>query len=641
MKEIKIPDRLKPENIMDTMEEMQKKEMARKKLRHRKIIAGLAAAAVLVLCIGGAWSVQQMVQQHTGKNSESETEGIQNKEIHVLSNYDILYRNHKEQKENDKQMGLAQEDILYTDTAEDSDVATSDSIQSDRSYSKTNVQTEGVDEGDIIKTDGEYIYYLNEDTEMLEIVKADGAGTELMSEVDIPKLLEEEFGFDKLSANVWIGTEMYLWEDTIILSASQSYCLYDDCIAQEFVEYDSSDSSKPYGVILLFDVSDKKQPEISGFYRYEGSLYETRMTEDILYIVTQNAIDYTSKKTIPACINGEQVPANKVWMTEEQDYFCYTCVVALNPAEQLNVMDYFVYTSGYYPELYMSQDNMYLYSEIWDADDGEQNTCLMKIAAKSGILEYQAGCKLTGYIQSQFSVDEYQGYLRLVVTDSVKDWNNLYIYDENLQLIGKIEEIAEGEDIKSARFDGETGYFVTYRQTDPLFCVDLSNPEEPQILGYLEIPGYSSYLQKVDENTLIGFGYGDNFDVKVSLFDTENPEEMVELQTIAYVGCDSDATYNHKALLYSDEKKFFGFNLDDYYTGQTEYVVLQYDNGTITEAAKLILNQEDSQYEWNVRGVYCGDYLYVLSTGKCQVYSLDGVLSGNETGEIAVIIWNS
>ena len=139
-------------------------------------------------------------------------------------------------------------------------------------------------------------------------------------------------------------------------------------------------------------------------------------------------------------------------------------------------------------------------------------------------------------------MSEYQGNLRVATTingwimkpyiSSIESYNNVYVLDDTLEIIGSIDNIAEGEEIYSVRFIDATCYLVTFEQIDPFFVIDLENPENPEILGELKIPGYSTYLHPYDENHIIGIGKEDN-NVKLSLFnviDVTNPKELSTYQ---------------------------------------------------------------------------------------------------------------
>ncbi len=185
-----------------------------------------------------------------------------------------------------------------------------------------------------------------------------------------------------------------------------------------------------------------------------------------------------------------------------------------------------------------------------------------------------------GEVLNQFSMDETDGYFRIATTDSeninAKTYSNsLYVLNENLEIVGNIENLAKGEKIYSVRFIGNRAYMVTFVETDPLFVIDLSNPESPTVLGELKIPGYSKYLHPYDETHLIGFGentttnsYGGvvTNGMKMALFDVSNPNNPKELYSldIGERGTYSTILNDHKALLFSKEKNIIAFPISIY-----------------------------------------------------------------------------
>ena len=193
-----------------------------------------------------------------------------------------------------------------------------------------------------------------------------------------------------------------------------------------------------------------------------------------------------------------------------------------------------------------------------------------------------------GYLNNSFSLNEYNGNLRVVSTytgddaNAVRDFasnitgqyyeqnwtehNALYVLDEQLKQIGKIEGLADNETIRSARFFGDIGYFVTFRQTDPLFSVDLSDPANPQILGELKVSGFSSYLHFYGENHLLGIGYeadeatGMITGLKLSMFDISDPKQVTEVNRFTIPGITwCPAIENYKSILVQPEKNLIGF----------------------------------------------------------------------------------
>lgn len=195
-----------------------------------------------------------------------------------------------------------------------------------------------------------------------------------------------------------------------------------------------------------------------------------------------------------------------------------------------------------------------------------EKTVVHKIAIDGLKIEYKTFGEVPGNTLNQFSMDEYDGTFRIATTTGnwrTESANNLYILDENLKITGSVEDLAKGERIYSTRFLGNKAYMVTFRQTDPLFVIDTSNPENPQVLGYLKVTGFSSYLHPYDENHLIGIGQeastqGRTQGVKVSLFDIsdfQNPKEMSKYVLTDGSWSYSEALNDHKAFLFDKEKE--------------------------------------------------------------------------------------
>ncbi|MDD3270151.1 MAG: beta-propeller domain-containing protein, partial [Syntrophomonadaceae bacterium] len=210
-----------------------------------------------------------------------------------------------------------------------------------------------------------------------------------------------------------------------------------------------------------------------------------------------------------------------------------------------------------------------------------EQTKLYRFALTGGKIDYSGKAEVPGRILNQFSMDEYGGYFRIATTsgevwrnDQYTSQNNLYVVDDNLTVCGKLENLAPGEQIYSTRFMGDRAYMVTFKNVDPLFVIDLKNPQKPALLGKLKIPGYSDYLHPYDENHIIGFGKesielksGDGESrpyyqgMKLALFDVSDVNHPIEMfkQTIGDRGTNSELLHNHKALLFSREKNLLAF----------------------------------------------------------------------------------
>lgn len=310
----------------------------------------------------------------------------------------------------------------------------------------------------------------------------------------------------------------------------------------------------------------------------------------------------------------------------------------------------------------MSTDSLYtavteyIYEEA-SRDDWtyEVNTTVYKFALNGATISPINNAKVPGSIISQFSMDEYNGYFRIATTTADMWWddqedsmNNLYILDGNMNQVGQVEGLAEGERIYSTRFMGDKVYMVTFKQVDPLFVIDTSNPTNPQVLGYLKIPGVSQYLHPIDENHLLGFGQdavteGDRTYLKgfkISLFDVTDPMNPIETQNeiIDGMGTYSELLYNHKALMYAPNKELMAFPIsitpeDDYMTSFMGGVVYHVNAdgfgklGMVTHITEMEL-QDDEYYYYNwdymiSRFIYIGDTLYSISEGRIQAHDIE------------------
>jgi hypothetical protein len=203
----------------------------------------------------------------------------------------------------------------------------------------------------------------------------------------------------------------------------------------------------------------------------------------------------------------------------------------------------------------------------------EPSTLFVRFTIDGLDVKFHSTFKAKGYLLNQFSMSEYDGHFRTATTSS---WgsdatNNVFIFDvesnqHRSELVGELEELAPGETLKSVRFVKDRGYLVTFVQTDPLFVLDLSDPSDPQVMGELIIPGYSTYLHPVNASHLIGFGvdtYQDRYGnirrggVKLSLFNTEDEFNPIEdyNRVLGDDGSYSDALNEHRAFQY-----WFGSN---------------------------------------------------------------------------------
>lgn len=289
-----------------------------------------------------------------------------------------------------------------------------------------------------------------------------------------------------------------------------------------------------------------------------------------------------------------------------------------------------------------------------------EKTVIHKISINNGNIEYKTNGEAPGYVLNQFSMDEYENNFRIATTTG--NWrsessNHVYILDSNLNIIGKLEDLVKGERIYSVRFIGNKGYLVTFRQIDPLFVIDLSNPSNPIVLGYLKIPGVSDYLHPYDETHVIGVGrdateQGRVQGMKLSLFDVSdvsNPKE-VSKYIIGERGTSSEALYDHKAFLFSKEKNLLVIPVSlaekEYQQNWQGAFVFNVDlnngfvlKGRITHANET-LNKTDYYYDYLSqirRSLYIDDVLYTVSSRMVKMNSLNNL---NEINKVELPVEN-
>ena len=430
-------------------------------------------------------------------------------------------------------------------------------------YSKTNIQEFGVDEADIVKTDGKYIYILRRN------------GSVTIVDAREPQALREASTIPSADPGLLSTNELYVDGDILnVIATQQSTSLEQD----GDVYYPSSICQT---VLYTYDISDRTAPKLSGTTVQDGDYRTSRKNGSFIYLFTSWYPDlgatYPESRIIPT-VNGTNLKATDFYIPESLTSSSYLLISSVNTEDPQNVLDKKALVSGTY-NFYVSPENIYIANENWNSDT--TMTDIMKFHYEDGIITGIAAGSVKGYLNNSFSLNEYNGSLRVVSTyydANYEEQNGLYIFDDTLHITGSIENLAEGETIRSARFFGDIGYFVTFRQTDPLFSVDLSDPAAPEILGELKVSGFSSYLHFYGKDLLLGMGYeadeqtGITSGVKLSMFDVSDPANVTELHRLVIPGvtwCPS--IDNYKSILIDPQKNIFGF-----FCGE-RYLVFSYD----------------------------------------------------------------
>ena len=527
-------------------------------------------------------------------------------------------------------------------------------------FSTTNNQVDGIEEGDMTVTDGQYIYTLSEN----RIIIIDAESLKVVKRLTVTK-------------NAY-PTNLMLHNHTLIVT-------YSDYVEfQQEPYYDGKSVTK----ISFYDVKDAKNPKLIRDVGQDGDMMNIRKYGNFLYVVTSRTPSYWIMSEMPnielrpsTYEDGKEklLPFDKIRVLPESNQPSYLLVSAIdvnNIANAKWTTESFLGNSG---QLYMSKNAIYIagMNQNWlrfttgiaetTLVDGavdtvmpgqENETKIYKINVDQTKITLAGEGKVKGSVLNQFSMDEHNGYFRIATTEgnawgaTATSKNHLFILDKNLKQVGAVNDLAKGERIYSARFIGDKAYLVTFKETDPLFVIDTKNPAAPKVLGELKIPGFSNYLHPIGENHLLGIGYDTEVrmeegskepivltgGMKLSLFnitDFNHPKEQQSV-VIGGRGTYSNVQYDHKALFRDPRNNYYGFPITLYQpaddqdqdrlkyegTGATIYKV---SADGIKLAAELIEKArpgeryEDS-YNTVQRILYVGDQLYTVSHSKITSY---------------------
>jgi uncharacterized secreted protein with C-terminal beta-propeller domain len=428
------------------------------------------------------------------------------------------------------------------------------------SYSTTNIQVAGVDEPDIVKTDGKYIYTVSNDfsnwQNRVYIVKADPQDPRVIAKIT-------------LDNNTYLAG-MFLSQDgnrlVIIGSQYQIYAYDVNAVPSEAVIYPYRSAVKTF--INVYDVSDKAYPILARNLTLGGSYFNSRMIGNYVYIITSESAYVLQNGDVPLPTvyletGATDIAPSNIYYTDKayysetgNNYFTYTSFIGLNILDNEQEPTNMTILMGGASTMYVSVGNIYVTYPTWNNEQGEY-TSIYRISVAQDKFTFEAKGSVAGYVLNQYSMDEYNGYFRLATTSQTNSTqNNVFVLNMNLTTVGKLENLAITERIYSARFIGDKAYLVTFRQIDPFFVLDLSNPTDPKVAGELKVPGYSSYLHPYDADHIIGLGIENNT-LKLSLFDVTNINSPTEMAKYIIPGdyTYSEALYDPKAFLFDKAKE--------------------------------------------------------------------------------------
>lgn len=594
---IEIPERLRPSAVEEQIMKRQKRE---RRKRYRYALAAAACLGILGIA---------HIQTNEGNTPRNKIISPIVEKVHksdklqMANSYEEIYQLVKGPGQR-----YGHEIALEEEAKGTPEASVENSKNTESSYSKTNTRTENVDEGDIVKTDGRYLYVVKEEGNGIGIVDTEGNKLEQITEIT----LEGEFCI----------SEIYVENSYLIILGTESEEIYPAGDAIYRTEYEYAVESVCDTKSIVYDISDKRQPKEIGECLQSGGYSTSRLNNGYLYVFSQYSVNNPEeerKEQYIPCVNEELLSLDKICMPDTESARNYTVITAIdiqNPSETTDSIG-ILSDQGL---CYASAENIYLYETIWE-EDGGRTTEIRKFSYGEGKLTGVAKTRVNGYLNDSFSIDEYNGYLRLVTT--VDRTNAVYVLDEKLEETGKIENLAKDERIYSARFMGDIGYFVTYRETEPLFSVDLSDPANPKIIGELKIPGFSEYLHPYGDGLLLGIGMEDDGNdekdrrVKLSMFDISDPSNVKEIDKIVLKDSYySTAFEDYKSVLADAEKNLIGFFT---YGERETYHIYGYDR---VHGFTCKMQETTGKYAWHVRGVYLQDTFYLIDGNQIESYRL-------------------
>lgn len=549
------------------------------------------------------------------------------------------------------------------------------SSSSSKDYSTTNIQVENVDEADITKTDGDFIYSLSDDKVVITNVQ-DPNNIKISS---------------KISISTGVPEDLILYNNKLVIISAE-------------ITSSSWYKNKYNTIVDIYNIDNKEAPIKVKNYKLFEPYYTSRCIGNRLYVISSGNLRKESDKIVAYYTEDNKqidLDLDNMFYLKNVDTDVQTLISTVdldNPTENISIQSYLIDISN----AYVSENNIYLLNQeydyngndvipisslfslkgalgLWDYENdssySNRTTYIYKFNINNdGSVKYDTKTKVSGQTINQFSIDEYDGNLRVALYDN--NGSKVVVFNKNLEKIGETSYLAKGERMYSSRFIGNKAYLVTYKTIDPLYVIDLSNPSDPTVLGELKIPGYSTYLHPYDENHLIGIGMETEEKInrnssgkvistsavitgmKMALFDVSdvNNPKQISSTVIGDKRTTSAILTNHKALLFSKEKELLAIPVNNYdedfeITNSSESyssVVNSYTNynkSYISEGYLVYkINLEDgfklkgsithdytkSNYSYStktnlLRGLYIEDNLYTISESTIKVNKLDNL----------------
>lgn len=553
----------------------------------------------------------------------------------------------------------------------------SSSSSNTKDYSTTNIQVENVDEADIVKTDGDYIYSISEDNVIITDVK----------DPKQPKVVATIKSEDDD-----IPEDIILYKDKLVVISTKGNQ------TQRYYY-----NNRMNTVVKIYNITSREKPVLTKSYEMYEPYYTSRCIDNVLYVISSGNLRKEDDEIVVGYNEDnmeKEMSIDKIKYLKDVKTTKQTLISTVdlnNETADIKLDSYLMNISN----AYVSENAIYLLNQKYNNDskipikllfgfkgvfgledyyemDSESGyyTEIYKFDIKENV-EYKAKTKVKGKTINQYSLDEKDNHLRIALYDN--DGSRVAIFDEDLKQIGISDNVAKGEKMYSSRFIGDKVYFVTYKTMDPLFVMDLSNETKPKVLGKLKIPGYSTYLHPYDENHIIGIGMETKeiinrnsngkvisttakvVGMKMALFDVSNVNSPVQISSVV-IG-DSRTTSailtNPKALLFSKEKSLIAIPVNNYsqdfevtLSNNYETMINNYTkyskpynaegyfvyNINVQDGFKLkgVITHEktNATYYYSnsklLRGLYIDNNLYTVSETMIKVNELDSLKAVGE-----------
>lgn len=681
---VKLPENLSKERLLEQLENVQQNEkiveIPKKKNTTKRLVSIAASLAVVVGLLSAYFGMGFGEKLETAEDTSDKTEVMRYQSYDkIYDKFDDLRKEYEEENKGNFLVDLfgnrydyASDDVVAENMAGDmntgsvndgammpeasdeenllsgigENTTTSSSTSTNNSdkkeHGETNTQEEGVDEGDIIKTDGDYLYIANADNQTVSIVDVKDEKMKKVAQIELD--------------NREIASELYLNHTQLVIIGSASPENIEEKTYADGTEkitvYDYAYAVRDT-FVKVYDISDRTAPKMVTEYTQQGNYDNSRMIGTKLYCISTYYVnirddDYRDKCIPETEFNGvcEKIKAECISVVEDSNSTAYAIVTTLDIVNSTEPSCEAVL--GNCDELYASAKGLFLSETNYDKKTYEESTKIYRFEYTDTGVDYKCMGMVSGYINDQFSMSYDGEYFRIATTvnktEAVDDTvsmsagdrvNNLYLLNNNMQVVGKVEDLAKGETIQSVRFVGNMAYVVTFRQTDPLFVIDLSDPQKPTIKGELKIPGFSEYLHPIAGGLLVGVGYdgtenGTNGDCKVSLFDVSDPYNPTENSVLTVsngtANCYPSVAENHKLYVKLSENEFavpfivYSYvEVGDYLRNRTHLCYIRYrlDNNELCEVARYNIEDRNSRI---LGATYVGNAFYIV-VNECEYYN--------------------